>query len=145
MACTCTLIYIYIYILYVACTYMFMNTYICMYIIHTHEYMLIFMWTLHMHVGAASTTLHFPSGPISLATQASVNTVQEQLLFEQPPSWHQSFQLTDHPGVACHAQTAADTGSPHTNCCHAGHPLLQCHSCPQGSQTSCAGCTVEEQ
>ena len=63
---------------------------------------------------------------------------------EQPPSLHQSFQLTDHPGVACHAQTATATGSPHTHCCHAGHPLLQCHSCPQGSQTSCAGCTGEE-
>ena len=64
--------------------------------------------------------------------------------YEQPPSLHQSFQLTDHPGVACHAQTATATGSPHTHCCHAGHPLLQCHSCPQGSQTSCAGCTGEE-
>jgi hypothetical protein len=29
-------------------------------------------------------------------------------------------------------------------CCHAGHPLLQCHSCPEGSQFSCAGCTGEE-
>ncbi len=34
-------------------------------------------------------------------------------LSEQPPSCHQSFQLTDHPGVACHAQrpqTATATG-----------------------------------
>ncbi len=63
---------------------------------------------------------------------------------EQPSSWHQSFQLTDHPGAAYHAQTATATGSPHTHCCHAGHPLLQCHRCPTGSQTSCAGCTCEE-
>jgi hypothetical protein len=28
---------------------------------------------------------------------------------EQPPSWHQSFQLTDHPGVACPAKTATAT------------------------------------
>ena len=34
---------------------------------------------------------------------------------EQPPSLHQSFQQTDHPGVACHAQTATATGSPHTH------------------------------
>ncbi len=53
-------------------------------------------------------------------------------------SWHQSFQLTGHPGAACHAQTATATGSPHTHCCHASHPLLQCHSCPPVSQTSCA-------
>ncbi len=25
---------------------------------------------------------------------------------EQPPSWHQSLQLTDHLGVACHPKTA---------------------------------------
>ena len=25
---------------------------------------------------------------------------------EQPPSCHQSFQLTDHPGVACHSQSS---------------------------------------
>ena len=57
---------------------------------------------------------------------------------EQPSSWHQSFQSTDHPGAACHTQTATATGSPHTLCCHASHPLLQCHSCSQGSQTTCA-------
>jgi hypothetical protein len=55
---------------------------------------------------------------------------------ELPPSWHQSFQLTDHPGAACHIQIATATGSPHTNCCHACHPLLQSHRFPQESQTS---------
>jgi hypothetical protein len=29
---------------------------------------------------------------------------------EQPFSWHQSFQSKDHPGAACHAQTATATG-----------------------------------
>ncbi len=43
---------------------------------------------------------------------------------EQPSSWHQSFQLTDHPGVACLAQTATATGSPHTHCC----PAVRCCS-----------------
>ena len=32
---------------------------------------------------------------------------------ELPPSWHQSVQLTDHPGAACHVQIATATGSPH--------------------------------
>ncbi len=63
---------------------------------------------------------------------------------EQPSSCHQSFQLTDHPAVACHGQTATATGLPHTHCSHAGHLLLQCHSCPERNQTSCAGCTCEE-
>ena len=63
---------------------------------------------------------------------------------ELPPSWHQSFQLTDHPGAACHAQIATATGSPHTHCCHACHPLLQSHRFPQESQTSYSGCTGEE-
>ena len=63
---------------------------------------------------------------------------------ELPPSWHQSFQLTDHPGAACHVQIATAKGSPHTHCCHACHPLLQSHRFPQESQTSGAVCTREE-
>ncbi len=63
---------------------------------------------------------------------------------EQPPSCHQSFQLTDHPGVACHVPTATARCLPHAHCCHACYPLLKCHSCLPGSQTSCAGCTWEE-
>ncbi len=63
---------------------------------------------------------------------------------EQHPSIQQSSWLTDHPGAAWHVQTATATGLPHTHCCHAGHPLLHCHSCPLGSQSSCAGCTCEE-
>ncbi len=47
---------------------------------------------------------------------------------EQQPSWHQSFQVTDHPGAACHVQTATATGSTHTHGCPVGHPLLQSHS-----------------
>ena len=64
--------------------------------------------------------------------------------FGQHPSCHQSPQLTDHPGAACHVQIATATGSLHTHCCHAFHLHLQCHSCLQGSQNSCACCTCEE-
>ncbi len=76
-----------------------------------------------------TSTFHFPSGPTSLATPASLNSAQEPLLLSSmsPP-------LRDHPSAACLVQTATATGLPHTHCCHAGHPLLQCHSCPQGSQ-----------
>jgi hypothetical protein len=89
-------------------TYTFMNVKICMDVAQTRLY-------------SFTTTLHF------IATPASLSSAQAS---EQPPSCHQSFQLTDHPGVACHVQTATATCLPHAHCCHAGHPLLQNHSCP---------------
>ena len=53
--------------LYVHCTYTFMNVNICVDMVQTRLY-------------SFTTTLHFPSGPISLATPASFSTAQEPLL-----------------------------------------------------------------
>ena len=53
--------------LYVHGTYTFMNVYICMYVTQTRLY-------------SFTTTLHFPSGPISLATPASLSSEQAPLL-----------------------------------------------------------------
>ena len=57
--------------LYVHGTYSFMNVKIC-------------MDTVQARLYSFSTTLHFPSGPISLATLASLSSVQEQLLLSSP-------------------------------------------------------------
>ena len=46
--------YIFIYRLYVHGTYIFMNVYMCMYMVHTHAYKLIYVWKLYRHVCAAS-------------------------------------------------------------------------------------------
>ncbi len=53
--------------LYVHGTYMFMHVKICMDTVQTRLY-------------SFSATLHFPSGPISLATPVSLSSSQEQLL-----------------------------------------------------------------
>jgi hypothetical protein len=90
-------------------TYTFINVNVCLYMVQTRLY----------HI---TTTLHSPSGPNAGESQLSAGSTPS----EQPPSCHQSFQLTDHPGVACHVQTATASGLPHTHCCHAGHQLLQC-------------------
>jgi hypothetical protein len=50
---------------------------------------------------------------------------------ELPPSWHQSFQLTDHPGAACHAQIATGENNLHLldrDCLHPYRPEKQ--GCP---------------
>ena len=57
--------------LYVHGTYMFMHVKICMDTVQTRLY-------------SFSTTLHFPSDPISLATPASLSSVQEPLLLSSP-------------------------------------------------------------
>jgi hypothetical protein len=69
----------YIYIQKYKCTYMFMNSNLCMYIVHTP--MLIYVSTLYKHRLCSFTpTLHFTislaSGPISLATPASLSSAQ---------------------------------------------------------------------
>ena len=53
--------------LYVHGTYTFMNVNICMGTVQTRLY-------------SFTNTLHFPSGPISLATPASLSSAQEPLL-----------------------------------------------------------------
>jgi hypothetical protein len=55
----------------------------------------------------------------------------------------QSPQLTDHPGVACHAQIATATGWPHRYCCHACQPPLLNQRSPAGNRIPCACCTGE--
>jgi hypothetical protein len=79
MLCTCT----YIYIWYVTCTYMFMHSYICMYIVQS-TYICMDVKTcldiVQTRLCSFTTTLHFPLGLISLATQASLNSAQELLL-----------------------------------------------------------------
>ncbi len=60
-------------LLYVPGTYMHIDVYVCMYIVQT-RLLTLFSFT---------STLHFPSGPISLATPASLSSAQAPLL--QPP------------------------------------------------------------
>ncbi len=48
--------------MYVACTYTFMNSYTCMYIVHTRLYIF-------------TTTLYFPSGPITRTSLPTVSTL----------------------------------------------------------------------
>ncbi len=57
--------------LYVNGTYMFMHVKICMDTVQTRLY-------------SFSTTLHFPSGPISPATPVSLSSVHEPLLLSSP-------------------------------------------------------------
>jgi hypothetical protein len=93
---------------YVHDTYTFMNVNISMHVVQTRLY-------------SFTTTLHSPSVP-DQPCYACVSQLRAGFIAsKQPPSCHQSFQLTDHPGVACHAQTATATGLPHTHCCHACH------------------------
>ena len=64
--------YIHVYeckVMYVNCTYMFMIVNVCMYIVQTR-----------LRLYSSTTTLHFSSGPISLATQASISSVQAPFL-----------------------------------------------------------------
>ncbi len=64
--------YIHVYeckVLYVHCTYTFMIVNMCMYIIQTR-----------LRLYSSTTTLHFSSGPISLATQASLSSAQAPFL-----------------------------------------------------------------
>jgi hypothetical protein len=86
---------------YIHGTYTFIIVYICIYIVQARLY-------------CFKTTLHFSSGPISLATPASLSCPQatSTRAAEQPPSSHQSPHMTDHPGEACHVQTATATGLP---------------------------------
>ncbi len=58
--------------MYVHCTYTFMNVNICMYIVQTR-----------LRQYSSTTTLHFSSGPISLATQASLSSAQPEAPFLQ--------------------------------------------------------------
>ena len=61
--------------MYVICTYMFINKYICMYMVTVQTRLYSFTTILHWH---------FPSGQISLVTQASLSSAQAPLL--QPES-----------------------------------------------------------
>ena len=96
----------------------------CMYFVHNHT--------------------SFPIRPYQPCHAGESQLRAQPIPFKLHPSCHQSPQLTDHPGAACHVQIATATGSPHTHCCHTFHLHLQCHSCLQGSQNSCACCTCEE-
>ncbi len=100
---------------YIICTY---TVCICMYSVHNHDTFLI---RPYQPCDAGESQLYAQSVP-----------------FEQHPSCHKSPQLTDHPGAACHVQSATATGLPHTHCSLTIHPLRQCHSCQLGSQNSCA-------
>ena len=64
--------YIHVYeckVMYVHCTYTFMIVNMCMYIVQTR-----------LRLYSSTTTLHFSSGPISLATPASLSSPQATLL-----------------------------------------------------------------
>ena len=61
-------IHVYDYIhMYIHCTYTFIIVYICIYIVQARLY-------------CFKTTIHFSSGPISLATPASLSSPQATLL-----------------------------------------------------------------
>ena len=64
--------YIHVYeckVMYVHCTYTFMIVNMCMYTVQTR-----------LRLYSSTTTLHFSSGPISLATQASLSSAQAPFL-----------------------------------------------------------------
>ena len=77
--------YIHVYeckVMYVHCTYTFMIVNMCMYIVQTR-----------LRLYSSTTTLHFSSGPISLATQASLSSAQAPFL--------QSCLLPSLSSVSC--------------------------------------------
>ena len=69
--------YIHVYeckVMYVHCTYTFMIVNMCMYIVQTVT-----------RLYSSTITLHFPSCPISLATQASLSSAQASLCWPRKP------------------------------------------------------------
>ncbi len=122
-------------------TFIMMNLWICtMYMLHTLTWINIFVYTWYIHVYKCkymyerntdtSVQLHNhtllsirPVHPGSLAAWPCDACLGESQLragsapSEQPPSCHQSSQLKDHPGAACHDHivTATSTGLPSTN------------------------------
>jgi hypothetical protein len=125
--------------LYVHGTYMFTNVNICM----DNDGHSTDTSTQPEHHNHSSLPSHIRSNQPCKASESQLSS-SGSAPSEKPPSCHQTPQLTYHPGVAYHIQTASATGLPHTHCCHNCHPLLQCHSCPLGSQTACAGCICDE-
>ncbi len=96
--------------------------------IHVHEFISLSVYCtytcidLNLCLDAVQTclcsftpTLHFPIRPDQPCDASESQLRAGATPSEQQPSWHQSFQRTDHPGVACHAQTATATGSHHTS------------------------------
>ena len=98
------------------------HIFVCIWYIHIHE-----CKYMYGHSTDTSVQLHnhtsFPIRPDQPCDAGESQLRAGASPSEQPPSCHQSFQLTDHPGVACHVQTATATGLPHTHCCHACHQL----------------------
>ncbi len=107
----------YMYIDIHICTYMYMHFVLWMYQVHTCTWIYIFIcaWYKHVHryyymyEHCTHTSVHvqnctsFPIMITGIPDQPC--DAGESLLraraapSELPPSWHQSFQLTDHPGM----------------------------------------------
>ena len=85
--------------LYVNDTYMVMNIYSCMYILQT-------LWRLYSD--SFTTTLHFPSGPISLATLASLSSARQAPLLQSrllPVMYHVHTLLIHGHTLYIHVHT----------------------------------------
>jgi hypothetical protein len=89
------------------------SSYIGMYIVHTFTQMLIHVWTRtlyrHRDFCAASQQHCISHQARSALRRRLVSAGPGASPSEQPSSWYQSFQLTDHPSAAYHAQTATAT------------------------------------
>ena len=114
LACLCFYIivcsmYRHVYEYIVLCihgTYTYLNIYIYLYVACLYAFI-----QLHNHTS-------FPIRPDQPCDAGESQLRAGSSPSEQPPSCHQSSQLIDHPGAACHVQTATATRLPHTHCCH---------------------------
>ena len=79
---TCTCIYMFMFFIIVCSMYIHVYAYIFLYIHGTYTYLNIYICTYHVYTRSYSftTTRHFLSGPISLATPASLSSAQASLL-----------------------------------------------------------------
>ncbi len=101
----------YKYIHSCTCMYKYMNIYKSMYYLPARWWINIFVWYIHVHdciymYGRSTDT----SVQLHNQTSFSIRPDQPAILSsftptDQPPSCHQSPQLTNHPGAACHIQT----------------------------------------
>jgi hypothetical protein len=111
--------------LYVHCTYIYIVHTCTLYInVHKCLYMFGHCTDTSVHVHTHTSFPIKPDQPCDAGSESQLRAGAAPSESELP-SWHQSFQLTDHPGAACHVQTAKATGSPHTTCTC----MYNVHSC----------------
>ncbi len=88
--------------------YMHVHDFIHVYVHGTYTFMYVnrCMDMVQARLYSFTTILHFPFQPVQPCDTCESQLRSGASPSEQPPSCHQSFQLTDHPGTACHVQTA---------------------------------------